>query len=60
MVSGVREFAPPIVEGAFGRTEKVDPYLELGLPFMSHRSGAAHATPTFAQRPVRHSLPSLG
>lgn len=33
----VREFAPSIVEGAFGRMGKVDPHLELGLPFESQR-----------------------
>ena len=33
----VREFAPSILEGAFGRAEKVDPHLELGLPFESQR-----------------------
>jgi len=34
---GVREFAPSIVDGAFGRTGKVDLYLELGLPFTSQQ-----------------------
>jgi hypothetical protein len=31
----VHEFAPSILDGAFGRTGKVDPHLELGLAFTS-------------------------
>lgn len=33
----VREFAPSIIEGGWGRAEKVDPHLELGLAFDSQR-----------------------
>jgi len=33
----VREFAPAIIEGGWGRTKKVDPHLELGLTFDSQR-----------------------